>query len=52
MPSKRKKPAKRKPQAVTYTHKDASGMPWRMVGGRPVSWLADKTMADCGLPLQ
>lgn len=35
-----------------YTHKDASGMSWRMVGSRPVSALADQVMRDCGLPLR
>lgn len=33
----------------TYTHTDANGMRWRMSSNRPVSELADKTMADCGL---
>lgn len=34
---------------MNYTHRDASGMPWRFVGSRPVSQLADEVMAECGL---
>ena len=49
---KPKKPkSKRKPSKV-YTHRDPSGMSWRFVGSRPVSALADKVMAECGLPLR
>lgn len=46
------KKAKRKtktPDRLDYTHRDASGMRWRMVGARPVSELADKVMKACGL---
>jgi len=45
-----RKSAKKK--TVTYTHRDASGMAWRFVGSRPVSALADKVMAECGLPIK
>lgn len=45
--SKTKRPAKR----PSYTHRDGSGMSWRMAGSRPVSSLADKIMAELGLPL-
>jgi hypothetical protein len=50
-----KKPKKSKRQSVTkapeYTHRDSGGMPWRFVGSRPVSKLADQVMRDCGLPI-
>lgn len=29
-----------------YTHRDSAGIRWRFEGSRPVSELADKTMAD------
>lgn len=48
MKKRKKKKVIKKP---VYTHRDASGIAWRWVGSRPVSELADKTMADCGLPL-
>jgi len=48
---KQKRKAKKK-TTVTYTHRDASGMAWRFAGSRPVSALADKVMAECGLPLR
>ena len=41
---KQRKERKRK-LVVRYTHKDASGMLWRYVKGRPVSMLADQTLA-------
>lgn len=50
--STKKSTRKRSKKTVTYTHRDASGMAWRFVGGRPVSALADKVMAECGLPLR
>ena len=51
-PKRKKTKAKRKFAAPSYTHRDASGMVWRMVGSRPVSALADQVMRDCGLPLR
>ena len=51
MKAKKKKPAKTKKTSPTYTHRDGGGMSWRMVGGRPVSALADEVMRQCGLPL-
>jgi len=33
-----------------YTHRDNSGMSWRMNGSGPVSALADRVMYDVGLP--
>lgn len=53
-PVKRKAPSKAKKtvKKPTYTHRDGSGMGWRFVGSRPVSALADKVMADCGMPLR
>jgi len=54
--NKKPRPARRKPRRkakptreISYTHQDSSGMPWRFVGGRPVSALADQVMRDCGL---
>lgn len=40
------------PKQPNYTHRDGTGMAWRFVGSRPVSALADKVMADCGMPLR
>lgn len=52
-PTKRKaKPRRLRRTNPTYTHRDASGMAWRFAGGRPVSALADKVMADCGMALR
>lgn len=48
----KKQRSRRKTTQVTYTHRDSSGMAWRMVGSRPVSALADKVMADCGMKLR
>ena len=45
----KRKQRKQRKRSVTYTHRDASGMPWRFVGSRPVSKLADEVMAECGL---
>jgi hypothetical protein len=42
------KKTKNTPNAIPYTHQDGSGMPWRFVGSRPVSALADQVMRDCG----
>jgi hypothetical protein len=42
----------RDPNDPVYTHRDSSGMGWRMVGSRPVSALADSVMRDCGLPIR
>jgi hypothetical protein len=50
-PRKKRTPV-RDPKAPVYTHQDSSGMPWRMVGSRPVSALADSVMRDCGFPLR
>lgn len=44
----KKSPRKR----IKYTHRDASGMAWRFVGSRPVSALADRVMAACGVALR
>ncbi len=46
----KKKPAKKRKPA--YTHQDRDGVQWRMVGGRPVSSIADKIMREIGLPLR
>ena len=44
---------KRRPKAAPgYTHRDSSGMGWRMVGSRPVSALADQVMRNCGMELR
>lgn len=53
-PTKRKTKPRRQPRRAnpTYTHRDGSGMAWRMVGSRPVSALADKVMAACGMALR
>lgn len=48
---KRKQGPIRDPNDPVYTHRDATGLGWRMVGSRPVSALADSVMRDCGLPL-
>lgn len=45
------KPKTKPIKMPSYTHTDRQGMKWRMAGSRPVSWLADKVMQDCGLPL-
>lgn len=42
-PRRVKKP---KPPGPVYTHIDGQGIRWRMVGGRPVSEIADSIMAD------
>lgn len=46
----KKSPKTRK--RIKYTHRDASGMAWRFVGSRPVSALADRVMAACGVALR
>lgn len=48
MKKAKKKTVKRSPRPE-YTHRDSSGMGWRMVGSRPVSALADLVMKQCGL---
>lgn len=52
MKTKTKTKRKKAPQTVSYTHRDSNGMAWRFVGSRPVSALADKVMADCGMKLR
>lgn len=44
-PKPRAKKRARKPVEPSYTHRDASGMRWRIEGGRPVSALADLVMS-------
>lgn len=44
--------SKKSKKKVVYTHRDSSGMAWRFVGMRPVSALADKVMADCGMKIR
>jgi hypothetical protein len=41
---------KKKESTTKYTHRDGSGMAWRMSGSRPISALADRIMRECGLP--
>ncbi len=33
----------------TYTHQDKDGVLWRFEGGRPISEIADRVMADMSL---
>jgi len=42
------KRAAKTPAPKKYTHRDSSGMAWRMKGSRPVSSLADAVMRSCG----
>lgn len=50
---KTKRKASRKAAAKpAYTHRDGTGMQWRMVGSRPVSALADLVMSQCGMELR